>query len=404
MISPDAALSQRIVIVGASLAGLRAAQALRAGGHRGPLCLVGAESHMPYDRPPLSKQLLAGVGGHPDVALGAGDLEAQWLLGDAATQLDLAARTVHTASGRALPFDGLVIATGSVPRRLPDLEPADGIFQLRTVDDALALRGALARARSLVIVGAGFVGVEVASSARALGVGVEVVSLEAPLAVAGAAASAVATALMTDAGVGLHVGRRVQRIAAEPRLDSVILDDGTVLCADAVLVAVGAAPVVGWLEGSGLVLDDGVVCDPACRALGAEGVVAAGDVACWPNARFGGRLMRVEHWTNAGEQAAAAATSLLTGDPPAYAPVPSFWSDHFGARLQSVGVPALADRFEIVEGSVADRRFAAAGWAGERLVGGVAYDMPRALVALRRGVMEGGEHLAAVIADGMVAR
>lgn len=377
----------RVLIVGASLAGLRAAETLRAEGFDGPLTILGAEPHLPYDRPPLSKELLAGTRAADEIALHmAPDLGADWVLGEAAVGLDLDRRAVRTAAGRDLAFDGLVIATGSAPRRLPGLDPATpGIAELRTIDDAIALREALAARRRVVLVGCGFIGVEVAATARALGADVTVVSLDPPLSVAGELISGVCAAMLADHGVTVRLGRQVAEVVGDGRVEAVVLDDGTRLDADLVVVAVGAVPETAWLEGSGLRLDRGVVCDASCAAVGVEGVVAAGDVARWPNPAYDGLSMRVEHWTNAVEQGMAAARTLLRGPGPdtAHPSVPSFWSDHFGTRLQSVGVLPLADRIEVVDGSVDDRRFVAAAYQGERLVGAITYGMTRGLAPFR---------------------
>jgi 3-phenylpropionate/trans-cinnamate dioxygenase ferredoxin reductase subunit len=371
-----------IVVVGASLAGVRAAETLRAEGFDGRLTIVGEEPHAPYDRPPLSKELLAGWSTPTDVALGVDpSLDADWRLGCRALALDVERRVLATDRGDVA-FDGLVIATGVRPRTLPGLEPVPGeIFTLRTLDDALALREALTGAPRVLIVGAGFIGVEVATSARALGCAVTVVSLDSPVAVAGAEVSRVCARLLENAGVRVHAGRRI----AELSPGAVALDDGTRVAFDVAVVAVGATPNVEWLAGSGLTLDDGVVCDASCAAVGVDRVVAAGDVARWPNPLFGGAPMRVEHWTNAVEQGAAAARTLLHGSGPhtAHGSVPGFWSDHCGTRLQSVGLPALGDRLELVDGTPDDGRFAAAAYAGDRLVGAVTYGIPRALVRYR---------------------
>jgi len=376
-----------IVVVGASLAGVRAAETLRGEGYDGPLTILGDEPYPPYDRPPLSKAVLAGTLEPPDLALPVDDsLDADWRVGCRATGLSLADRVVTTDAG-AIPFAGLVIATGMRARTLPGLEPAAGrVFTLRTVDDAYALRAALVARPRVLIVGAGFIGVEVATSARALGCEVAVASLDPPVAVAGAAVSAVCAALLADAGVRLHAGRRITGVEHA----AVTLDDGTRLAFDVAVVAVGATPNVEWLAGSGLTLDGGVVCDASCAAVGADGVVAAGDVARWPNPVFGDSVMRVEHWTNAVEQGAAAARTLLHGPGPhtAHGSVPAFWSDHCGTRLQSVGLPALGDRLEIVEGSLDERRFAAAAYAGDRLVGAVTYGIPRALAPFRAALAQ----------------
>jgi 3-phenylpropionate/trans-cinnamate dioxygenase ferredoxin reductase subunit len=378
---------RRIVVVGGSLAGLRAAETLRDEGFDGELTVVGAEDHLPYDRPPLSKAVLYDEAGADAAALRVReDLGVEWLLGRRATALELGRRRVRVDDSDDLEFDGLVVATGSVPRRLPvlDLEQ-QGILELRTLDDALVLREALHAGSRLILVGAGFIGVEVASSARRLGVEVDVVSLDPPLAIAGELISDVCTQMLVDHGVRLHVGRVVAEALGGDRLEAVVLDDGTRVEGDVLLVAVGARPFVDWLEGSGLTLDDGVVCDAGLAAVGAERVVAAGDIARWPNPLFGGAPARVEHWTNAVEQGAAAARTLLHGSSPetAFRSVPSFWSDHFGTRLQSVGMPGLADRVEVVAGSVEERQFVAAAYRSDVLVGATTYGMVRALTPYR---------------------
>lgn len=380
---------RRIVVVGASLAGLRAAERLRADGFDGSITMVGEEPHRPYDRPPLSKELLAGTKTAADVAYPIADeLQLDWALGQRAAGLDSDRRVVVTDAAEH-PFDGLVIATGSSARMLPGFDPAlPNVFALRTLDDALGLRALLAGrpGTRLLIVGSGFIGVEVAATARALGADVEIVSLDPPLAVAGELVSGVCAAMLADHGVRTTIGRpAIASVIAGERFEAVVLEDGRRIEADAVVVAVGAAPATDWLEGSGLPLDDGVVCDASSAVVGFSGIVAAGDVARWPNQLLGGRSMRIEHWTNATEGAAAAARTLLHGSGPEteYRPVPGFWSDHFGVRLQSVGLPALADRFELVDGSLAERRFAAAAYRGDMLVGCVAYASPRTLVQYR---------------------
>ena len=379
---------QRIVIVGASLAGLRGAQALREFGFDGALTLLGEEPHLPYDRPPLSKQLLAGEQEPADIRLrGVDALNARLILGDRAVALDTAQGTLTTASGEVLRWDRLLLATGSRPRRLPVLDTRlEGVHELRTLEDALALRAALADRPRLVIVGAGFIGIEVAATARNLGLEVEVVTLDPPLAPAGPLISSFVTTLLDEQGIGLRQGRTVVRVLGTSRAERLELDDGSTIEADLVLSAVGVRPAVDWLAGSGVILDDGVVCDPWCAVLGVPGVAAAGDVAHWPHPGFGPGSIRIEHWNNAAEQARTAANTLLrgSGHGPPYAPVPSFWSDHFGLRLQSIGLPALGTEHELHEGDPAERRFVVAARRDGRLVGSCAYGRPRALLALRR--------------------
>lgn len=374
-------------MVGASLAGLRAAETLRLEGFDGRLTILGAESHRPYDRPPLSKELLAGELEREDVALRVSDgLDAEWLLGEPAVRLDLDGRVVETQAGRKLTFDGLVIATGSVPRRLPAIDhDRPGVLELRTLDDALVLRQALKGRPSVALIGCGFIGVEVACAARRAGSEVTIVSLDPPLVVAGATVSGVCERILVDHGVRLEIGRHVTEMRTVDGEHVLSVDDGTRIAAQLVIVAVGARPQTDWLNGSGLTIDDGVLCDASCAALGAEGVVVAGDVARWPNHLFGSIPIRIEHWTNAIEQGTAAARTLLRGSGPetAYAPVPSFWSDHFGTRLQSVGLPLLGDRTEVVDGSLDERRFVAASYRGDQLVGATTYGMVRELVRYR---------------------
>ncbi|HST37859.1 MAG TPA: FAD-dependent oxidoreductase [Conexibacter sp.] len=391
------AARERIVVVGASLAGVHAASELRVQGFDGEITVVGEEPHQPYDRPPLSKEVLAGSRGEEVLALPLDDArDVDWQLGAAATGLDLDRRVVKVGR-REIPFDGLVIATGVRARRLRGLAPGGpGVHALRTLDDARRLRAELLPGARLLIVGAGFVGVEVATAAAAAGCEVTIASLDPPVAVAGPHVSEVCAELLEEAGVRVRSGRTVAAVEGEGRPSAVLLDDGTRLTFDAVVVAVGAVPNVEWLEGAGLALSDGVVCDASLAAIGAGPVVAAGDIARWPNPATGGTPMRVEHWSNAVEQGAAAARTLLEGPGPqtAHGAVPSFWSDHLGVRLQSIGTLSGATRFELVAGAPGQRRFAATAYdTRDRLIGAVAYDMPREIVRCRAAL---AEHRAAV--------
>lgn len=377
-----------IAIVGGSLAGVKAAEALREAGFAGSITLIGEEP--PYDRPPLSKEILVGEMGPEDAVLTIADgVAADRLTGVRAVGLEVAGRLVVLEGSDPVRYDGLIIATGSSPRRLPGLEPdGDRILELRTMTDAVRLRELLGAASHLVIVGCGFIGVEVASAARALGVEVTIVSLDPPLGQAGGLIADVADAMLREHGVELRLGRTVRSIAREGPRPRVLLDDGEELLADGVVVAVGAVPRTDWLEDSGLQVADGILCDRALRAVGVEDVVVAGDVARWPNPLFPDGPIRVEHWNNAIEQGAAAARALLAGsDAVPFESVPSFWSDHFGVRLRSVGLPGGADTFEVINGEVESGQFAAAAYRGGRLVGGVTYGIPRALARIRSELM-----------------
>ena len=380
----------RIVVVGVSLAGLSALETLRQEGYEGELIAVGAEGVLPYDRPPLSKQVLQGHW-EPDKAVlrepGQYDaLGVTWHLGRRAIALDPAARTVTLDDGEPLAYDGLVIATGATPRWLPGTEGLGGVHVLRTMDECLTLRAELEAASRVCVVGAGFIGAEVAASARVRGLDVTVLeALPAPLARAfPAEMGAACAALHLDQGVDLRCGVTVAGFEGDDRVTGVRLGDGSVVEADVVVVGVGVAPETGWLESSGLPLDNGVVCDSTC-ATAAPGVVAAGDIARWPNNLFG-ETMRIEHWSNAVEQGAAAAKRLLAGPGEAldFTPVPYFWSDQYDAKIQFLGRCRPSDEVRIVDGSIEERRFVALFGRDGRLFGALAFNRPRLLMAYRK--------------------
>lgn len=354
-----------ITVVGASLAGLSTVRALRAEGYDGEIVVVGEERHTPYDRPPLSKDFLKGDLDADALALGdAGeyeDLDVQWLLGERAVRLDPVARTVTLAGGRHVRTHGLVIATGASPRTLPGTDGPAGVHTLRTLDDALALRAELLNGMPrVVIIGAGFIGAEVASTAHQLGLHVTVVeALDVPLErQLGREMGLVCSSLHNDHGVRLLCGTGVAGLVGEGRVTGVRLADGQVLPADVVVVGVGVRPATDWLAGSGIQVDDGVVCDAGC-STGVPGVVAVGDVARCPNP-FTGRHARIEHWSNATEQARTAARTLLTGvSAPAPLTAPYFWSDQYQVRIQLAGHITPGAVPEVVEGDVDSRSFTA---------------------------------------------
>jgi NADPH-dependent 2,4-dienoyl-CoA reductase/sulfur reductase-like enzyme len=392
-------VTEHLVVVGASLAGLRAAETFRSGGYDGQISVIGAEPHLPYDRPPLSKKLLSGEWEPDRIELRKPDaysaLGLNFLLGRRAALLDPASRVLQLDDGERVPYSGLVIATGAHCRRLPEQPDLEGIFTLRTLDDALALRAALQNGSpKVVVIGAGFIGAEVAGTARQLGCEVTIVeALPVPLVRGlGEQMGHACAAVHGDHGVHMRLGVGVDRVVGSTRVESVHLADGTVLEADVVVVGIGVVPSTGWLEGSGLELRDGVVCD-AHLHTGAPRVFAAGDVARWPNALYG-EEMRVEHWTNASEQGALAAQNLLAAqrgeELRAYAPVPFFWSDQYDRRIQFLGRAGANDTIEVVAGSVEDRSFVALYSNGERLRAVLGMNQPKAVMSLRKLLEAGG--------------
>jgi NADPH-dependent 2,4-dienoyl-CoA reductase/sulfur reductase-like enzyme len=384
-----------IVVVGASLAGLRAVETLRREGYAGKLTLVGAEPHLPYDRPPLSKEMLAGDWEHDQIILRKvpyEDLDLELRLGVAASALDVGARTVTLASGTELTFDGLVIATGSTPRMLPGLPKLDGVFTLRTIDDCHAIRDRLDGGARVCVIGAGFIGSEVAATCRKRGLDVTVLeALPQPMVRGvGLELGAVLARLHRDNGVDLRCGVTLETIEGDGRVERVRLADGSAVECDVLLVAVGVGPETTWLEGSGLVLDDGIVCDETLMA--APGVVAAGDVTRWPNPVFDGEVMRLEHWTNAAEQGVYVGQRLLHDDaegaPTPFAPVPFVWSDQYDVKIQIAGRFSGQDRMEVVHGSLDDSRFVAIFERGGRISGVLGFSQARRVMQYRRMIAD----------------
>jgi len=392
----------RVVIVGASLAGLRAAAELRTQGHEGTITVIGDEPHRPYDRPPLSKAVLSGAKEPESTTLRSNpavdDLGIVWRTGETATALDLARRAVVVDGGEVLPFDGLVVATGSRPHRLPFGHGFAGVHTLRTLEDCTAIHAELIEGSPRVaVVGAGFIGAEVAATARTMGLDVTMVDpLSTPLERAlGPEIGATCARLHADNGVTLRLGVGVSGMRGGGRVEQLELGDGSTVDADVVIVGIGVRPNTEWLDGSGLEIDDGVVCDSTC--LAAPGVVAAGDVARWPNKRFGWKMARLEHWDHAVQMGQAAARRLLVDDDAAehFAPVPWFWSDQFDVKIQLAGSIAEADTLHTF-GSVEDARFGIVYGHEGRLVGGLGWNRPRDAVRIQMMIEDDAPIAAAV--------
>ncbi len=356
-------MSGRVVIAGASLGGLRAAEQVRAAGWTGAITVIGDEPHMPYNRPPLSKEVLAGKAAFESLAFPpkAAVADVEWRLGSKVVAARLAERTVTLDDGSAVSYDGLVVATGMRPRRLGCPGPLVGRHTVRTLADAQGLRDELTRPGArVVVVGAGFIGCEVA--ATAVGLGVTEVTVVDPLTLpmGGPLGDLLGRALLKrheERGVRFALGTSVAGFEGEDRVTGVVLDDGTVLPADVVVESVGSIANTEWLDGNGLDLSDGVATDEQLRVGGFPDVVAVGDVARFPNARYDGVPRRVEHWsipTDTAKHAAKVLVAHLTGsdaDLAPFAPLPTFWSDQHEFRLQSFGAPALGkDDVRVLDG------------------------------------------------------
>ena len=387
-----------VVIVGSSLAGLRAAETLRLEKYEGRIIIVGAEDRQPYDRPPLSKKVLAGEWEAERISLRKPEdlakLNIDWKLGSAATALDTKNRTIALASGETISFDGLIIATGSGVRKLPNQPEWKGVHVVRTLDDSLNLRADLNPGARLVVIGAGFIGLEVAATAKARGCEVTVLEgAPAPMMRGLGGEMGHAAALVhADNGVQLRCDVKVAGLVegSPGAVDGVALDGGEIVPADVVVVGIGVVPATQWLENTQIELRDGVVCDDTLNA-GLPGIYAAGDVCRWFNNLYY-QEMRVEHWTTASEQGAAAASNLLAvsrgEQPKPYAAVPFFWSDQFTARIQFLGRANGDETAHIVVGSPEERSFVALYEQDGYLKAALGVSRPKQLMPFRKLLAE----------------
>ncbi|NML32365.1 FAD-dependent oxidoreductase [Paraburkholderia sp. G-4-1-8] len=378
---------RNIVVVGASVAGLRAVETLRREGFEGDITLVSGEPHAPYDRPPLSKQILTSEIGPAELQYREIDWFAQQevtlRLGEHAEQLDVRAKRLRIG-GQWLRYDGLIVATGARARKLHTGRALKGIHTLRTIDDALAIRESILPGTRVVIIGAGFVGSEVASSAASSGAQVTLLEVAetAMSRAVGAQLGHVFARLHEEFGVNLVCKARVTGFGGNDRVQFVRLADGWELPADLVVVGIGVEPNTEWLSDSGLTLDDGLLCDDTLNA-GPETVYAAGDVVAWPNAWWGG-VMRGEQWLVAADQGMHAAQNLLLGRARArpFSTIPYFWTDQYGCRIQVAGRTDLGEAVSLI-GDPSQRPFLCAYRHGNEITGVFAIDAPRAFATLR---------------------
>jgi NADPH-dependent 2,4-dienoyl-CoA reductase/sulfur reductase-like enzyme len=371
-----------IVLVGGGLAAARTAEQLRRSEYTGRITIVSDEVHLPYDRPPLSKEVLRKE--VDDTAL----KPREWYdekdivlrLGSAVTGLDTAAQTVTLDDGTVLGYDELVIATGLVPRRIPAFPDLEGIRVLRSFDESMALREHASAAQHAVVIGAGFIGCEVAASLRSVGVDVVLVEPQpTPLAsVLGEQIGELVARLHRDEGVDVRLGVSVAEVRGQGHVDTVVLTDGTELTADLVVVGIGSKPATEWLEGSGIEVDNGVICDAAGRTS-APNVWALGDVASWRDAT--GHQARVEHWSNVADQARVVVPAMLGQDVPTNVVVPYFWSDQYDVKIQCLGEPEATDIVHLVEDD--GRKFLAYYERDGVLVGVVGGGMPGKVMKIR---------------------
>ena len=377
-----------IVIVGGGLAAARTAEQLRRSEYTGPITIVSDEDHLPYDRPPLSKEVLRAE--TDDVTLKPAEFYNEqnitMLLGKAARSVDIDAKTLTLVDGGLIAYDELIIATGLVPKRIPSFPDLPGIHVLRSFDESLALRKEAGSARRAVVVGAGFIGCEVAASLRKLDVDVVLVEPQPqPLAsVLGEQIGELVARLHRAEGVDVRCGVGVSDVSGADRVEKVVLGDGTELDVDLVVVGIGSRPATSWLEGSGIEVDNGVVCDTHGRAS-APHVWAIGDVASWRHTL--GHQVRVEHWSNVADQARALVPAMLGQDAPASVTVPYFWSDQYDVKIQCLGEPEATDIVHVVEDD--GRKFLAFYERDGVVAGVVGGGMPGKVMKVRSKIAAG---------------
>jgi NADPH-dependent 2,4-dienoyl-CoA reductase/sulfur reductase-like enzyme len=385
-----------VVVVGAGAGGLATVEGLRRNGFAGRLTWISAETELPYDRPPLSKEILTGAWMPDRIRLcsleKAAELGVDLRLGVTVTKVDVRNRELVLSDGGLLSFGSMVAATGVTPRTLPGSDGVTGVHTIRTLDDTLALRARLGPARRLVVIGGGFLGTEVAAAARSLGT--EVVLLEPETVPLGAAVGAEVGTMVADLhrehGVDVRTGRgaAVARLQApHGELEQVILADGSSIAADHAVVAIGSQPATGWLAGTGVDCTAGVRCDQFCETT-VPGIYAVGDVSSWYHTGYGTRL-RLEHRTNAGEQGQYVARRMLGLVAEPFTPVPYFWSDQYHLKIQAYGVLRGYDDVRVIDGAIADRAFIALYRRGASLVGVLGVRRVRALRQWRERIAAG---------------
>ena len=378
----------RLVIVGASLAGLRAAQAARKAGFDGELLMVGEEPHLPYTRPPLSKELLAGEHDVERVHFPCDTLEAEWRLGVPAAGLDRRRSRVVLADGEEVAYDRLILATGSRPRPWPGAgSELDGVHLLRKLDDALALRAAFDGRPRVAIVGAGFIGCEVAQTARKEGLEVTLIDVApTPMLPLGPELGEWCAELHRENGVDVRLGTGVAALVGnDGKVEAVELVGGERVAADVVVIGLGAIPNTDWLAGSGLAADPGLPCDSTLTTVADPDILGAGDIVSWPHPLAEGEAVRIEHWTVAAEQGQLAGRNALVApnERKPYVAPPYFWSDQYDRKIQSVGLPGRADHLERLESTPDQWRVVYAGERDGRLVGVIAINAARRLGVYR---------------------